>query len=138
MLPGRPPCAGGFGILLVDVDTQLQKSTSILSHWNVETMDGQAGELSEGYRAVESARDSTQHSQRRRMDTVASQPNTLSALHPLSLNYQASSTPTKKRYFSSCASLLLNQLHRSHRLRSRLFWLDFHSSADTGDGNVQI
>lgn len=67
----------------MDADTLLEKATSILSHWNVETMDSQAGELSEGYRATESARNSTQYSQRSRMDTMPLLPNTLSALHLL-------------------------------------------------------
>lgn len=40
-----------------------KKATSIFSHWNVETMNSQAGELSEGYRALDSARNDTQYSQ---------------------------------------------------------------------------
>lgn len=90
------PMCWGFDILLVDVDMLLEKATSILSHRNVETMESQAGELSEGCRAIEPARNSSQYSQRSRMDTVPSLPNALSALHLLLLNYLASSVPTKK------------------------------------------
>ena len=91
-----PAVHWGFDIILEDVDMLLEKVTSILSHWNAETMESQAGKLSEGCRAVEPARNCTQYCQRSRMDTVPCLPNTLSALHPPSLNYLASSAPTKK------------------------------------------
>lgn len=94
----------------------LEKATSILSQWNVETMESQAGELSEGCRAIEPARNSTQYSQRNRMDTVPSLPNTLSSLHFLLLNSPPSSAPTKKSLFSS-SIFLLHQLRWLPRLR---------------------
>lgn len=94
--PLLPALYSGFDILLVDVDMLLEKVPSILSQWNAETMGSQAGELSGGCRAIEPARNCTQCSQRSRMDTVPSLPNTLFSLHLLLLNYLASSAPTKK------------------------------------------
>lgn len=80
-------------------------------------MESQAGELSEGCRATEPARNCTQYSQRKRTDTAPSLPNTLSSLHLLLLNSPPTSAPTKKSSFSSSIFLLLHQLCWLPRLR---------------------
>lgn len=86
---------GGFDILLADVDMLLEKATSILSHRNVETMESRAGELSEGCRAIEPARNSTQYSQRSRMDRV-----------PLTAKYTIRSSPPHAELSSLLRKLL--------------------------------